>query len=325
MADIYHSDSLDAKTIGMIEKQFSKELKGCKRIAIKIHFGEPGNSTALNPDEINPIAELLTRMGISFFLYDSSVSYTSKRSKPETHKKYAIEKGWGKIGEVRTDDESVDVRMKNMSYSVCRPLAEADAVLVVTHVKGHVCSGFGGAIKNLGMGALSKESKQAIHDGAKPEYTGGCVQCGECVRTCPVDAVKLTDRPHFKGCYGCSDCIYSCPQHALKPRVNYFDVLLAEGAAAAHKSFRKSYYISFVRNITKECDCMKNPGRAIAPDCGAIFGNDIVAIDQAAYDLIFRKAGEDVFLKQNKKSGTQQIDAAEKEGMGSRKYRLIEA
>jgi uncharacterized Fe-S center protein len=324
MAQVYHAKALEGPFLSKIESEIKDAFKGCKTLAVKIHFGEPGNDLALKPGDVKPITDMLARSGFRFFFYDTSVAYTSPRSEPATHKQAALEKGWGKLGEIRTDDKYVTVNKKHLSYTVAKTLVNADAVLVISHVKGHICSGFGGAIKNLGMGALTKESKSAIHQGGEPEYTSGCVQCKACEKACPLGTLKVEDHPVFGTCFGCSNCVYTCPEKAIKPRVACFDTLLAEGAAAATESFKGSYYISLVNNITKECDCEKDPKGIIGKDCGVLASADIVAIDKASHDLIVAASGEDVFLKHNKKTGLQQVEAAEKSGMGSASYELVE-
>ncbi|MBU2561963.1 MAG: DUF362 domain-containing protein [Nanoarchaeota archaeon] len=324
MAEVYHFSETGRGFLAKLESELKTEFAGCKRIAVKLHFGEPGNKTAFKPEDIEPVAGILKKLGIDFFLYDTSVSYDSPRNSTAGYKKAALEKGWGNIGEVAIDGGFVDVKMKHLTHKVGKPLADADGVLVVSHFKGHVCCGFGGAIKNLGMGGLSKKSKQDIHDGGRVEYIGGCTQCKTCERVCPLNGIKVTDKPEFNLCYGCSNCAYSCPAGAIKPKIAHFDILLAEGAGAAQSKFKKKHYVTFLKNMTKECDCERNPKMIIAPDNGLLISKDIVAIDKAAYDIITSKGKDDVFLKHNKKSGLEHVNAAEKLGMGNSSYTLVE-
>lgn len=324
MTTVFYSEKLDEKFLNKIREELRTAFKGCKKIAIKIHFGEPGNKYAFVPEDIKPITNILKDVGLDFFLFDSSVRYNSIRANPLTHKKYAIKKGWGELGEIVTNDEFITVKAKMMDYEVCKTLADADGVLVISHVKGHVCSGFGGAIKNLGMGALTPKSKGDIHSGASPVFSGECKQCRACELACPMGTLKVTaDGPEFGLCFSCSDCIYACPEGLIKPRVAPFDYLLAEGASCAQKKFKKEYYISYLTNIVKLCDCNSDPGKLIAKDSGFLASSDIVAIDAASHDIITKKAGEDVFLKFNKKGGMEQVQEAEKLGMGSSKYNLV--
>ncbi|MFH1106149.1 MAG: DUF362 domain-containing protein, partial [Candidatus Aenigmatarchaeota archaeon] len=142
---------------------------------------------------------------------------------------------------------------KYLTYEIAKELAEADGVLVLTHVKGHTCSGFGGAIKNLGMGALSPKSKADVHEGGSPVYAGGCTLCKSCGKVCPGAAIKYTEKgPSFNydACFGCSKCFYACKSGAIKPKTQAFDALLADAAKSALKVFKKAYFVNVLRNIT---------------------------------------------------------------------------
>lgn len=323
MANVFHSKTIDEKFLKQLRSELEKSFKGCKKIAVKIHFGEVGNSKAFTSKDVEPIMNLLEEMKFDYYLYDSSVTYGGPRANPTTHKLLAKAKGFKNV---ETGDEFIEVKGKYLTHQVCKKLADADAVLVLTHVKGHVCTGFGGAIKNLGMGALTPKTKGDIHDGGKPLFRGDCIHCGICVKNCPIDGMKLDlskPYPIVKRCFGCSNCAYVCPQHVISPKVASFDDLLAEGANAAQSKFKKYYYVSMVNNIAKQCDCMPVPGAIIAKDEGWLMSPDGVAIDKASYDVIIKNDGE-TFLKYNKKKGTEQIIAAEKLGMGKSKYVLKE-
>jgi uncharacterized Fe-S center protein len=321
---VIYSKEISKKFLDLLKEELKSEFNNCKKIAIKIHFGEPNNNYAFKPSDIKPLTDVLKELKIDFFFFDSPVAYESIRKTPEGQMRVAKEKGWDKIGEIRSSDGFIAVSGENMVYEVCKELAEADGVLVISHFKGHVCSGFWGAIKNLGMGALTKRTKSMIHDGASPVYFGGCIGCKNCVSSCPINGIKFDDknkRPVFVNCYGCSNCCYNCPSKAIKPKINYFDILLAEGASLAQSKFKRYYYINVLKRIAKECDCEQNPKGIIASDYGYLCSKDGVAIDKASYDLI-KNAEGDVFLKYNKKTGLQQIIAAEKFGMGSKDYSL---
>ncbi|MFH1053750.1 MAG: DUF362 domain-containing protein [Candidatus Woesearchaeota archaeon] len=324
MADVFYSKSLSEGFLSRFKEELLKEFGECKTIAVKIHFGEPGNKTSFVPDDVKDIIDILKKLGFEHFLYDSSVSYNSPRGNPKDHKRIAIEKGWDELGEIRTDDDFVLSKGENLVYEVCKSLIDVDGVLVLTHFKGHVCCGFGGSIKNLGMGALTKRSKSAIHDGAKPIFEGECDQCKACERACPVEGIVVRDKPYFESCYGCSNCVVACPKHLIKAKVGLFDTLLADGANSAQKMFKKYYYVSLIKNISQRCDCAANPGKIIADDCGVLCSGDAVAIDKASHDIVVENEGEDVFLKSNKKTGLKQVEEAERLGMGSVEFELVE-
>jgi uncharacterized Fe-S center protein len=318
---VFYSKDLEG-FLPHLKEELKKKFSGCRKIAVKLHFGEPGNKNAFRLSDIQPFTELLKELKIDFVMIDTPVMYDSQRNSVSGYTKAIREKGWNKLGETKVSSEFIKVKGENLTYEVSKDLFDAEGVLVISHVKGHVCSGFGGAIKNLGMGALSRETKKAIHEGGKPEFDiEKCIKCRACERSCPINGIKFTDRPDFVMCFGCSNCAYACPTGAIKPKVNYFDVLLAEGASCADRNFKKKHYISIMNRISKECDCNVNPGEIIAEDEGYLSSGDAPSIDRAAHDIIAKEEGE-VFLAHNKKTGLLHIDAAEKFGMGSQKYRL---
>jgi len=169
MTNVYHSND-ENKFLLKLKQELRERFKDCDKIAIKLHFGEPGNKTAFKPEDIKPITDILNELDINFFLFDSLVTYSGPRNNSDSYKNFVIKKGWDKLGEIRINDEHISVKGENLTYEVCKELVDADAVLVVSHVKGHVCTGFGGAIKNLGMGALTKKTKSDIHYGGEPVF-----------------------------------------------------------------------------------------------------------------------------------------------------------
>ena len=301
-----------------------------ERIAVKLHMGEHGNKHYLKPALVKVIIGCLKEIGINPFIFDSPVIYSGGRDTPEKYFDTAREHGYSEesVGcPIVISNESVKVKGGLMKYNVCKELIEADGVLVLTHFKGHTCSGAGGAIKNIGMGALAKESKGEIHDAAAPEITGDCVGCNACVKACPVNILKLKNNKVVldnDNCIGCSICIQECKYEVIKPKVAMFDELLSDGANAAFKKFKKSYYINALINISKKCDCYSNMSKnpIILDDVGFLIGKDIVAIDKASVDLINKKAGLNLFLTQNNKDPYIHIKAAADFDMGEQEYRL---
>jgi uncharacterized protein len=320
----------DAKFEAELLKELPKVFKAGEKIAVKLHFGEPGNITALKPAFVKKVVDALKAIGAKPFLFDSPVSYAGPRNTVEDYEKTVVKMGFGedKVGCPSViSDSTIIVKGRGLAYGACKTLADADGVLVLTHVKGHFCSGFGGAIKNLGMGALSKATKGEIHEGGKPEYIGGCTLCGACEKSCPLDNIRYADkRPYFdkNWCCGCSDCVYACNFGAIKTHSGYgFDFLLSEGAGSALKHFKKAYFINEVRRITRNCDCFGEVQETLIKDVGILLSDDIVAIDKASMDLINKQAGEDFFLKLLKKSPIVHIKEAEKLEMGESEYKLV--
>lgn len=325
MSHIYHSDRLSESFLATVRVNLERTFADCETLAVKLHFGEPENPYTFQPEDIEPVTRILQDLHLDYFLFDSPVTYGGPRGNVDSHKELARQLGWNELGAIRTKNDFVTVEGENMQFEVCSQPGNADGVLVVNHFKGHICSGFGGAIKNLGMGGLTKNSKNAIHNGGSPEVVGECTQCGACEEVCPVEAITVNSEPAVNGdlCVGCSKCIIACTEDTLRPSVNYFDELLADGAHAAQSTYNKYYYITYIRNIAAECDCELHPSGIIAGDAGYLVGKDGVAIDQAAFDVVRRQEKQDVFLRHNNKSGTEQVQAASALEMGSPEYDLI--
>ncbi|MFH0832488.1 MAG: DUF362 domain-containing protein [Candidatus Aenigmatarchaeota archaeon] len=310
----------ESKLFEKLEEVLKKKFFAGERIAIKLHMGEPGNKTRLPVPFVKKIVDILLRLGAKPFLFDSPVTYESQRNTADGYLNAAKKEGWFDVGcLVVVSNNAIIIKGKYAAYGVCKELIDADGVLVLTHVKGHICCGFGGAIKNLGMGALSKETKAMIHEGGEPEYLGNCTLCGACAKACPTDNIRYSDnRPCFdkSWCCGCSNCAIACKFNAIKPNITTFDNLLADGAITAKNSFKKVLYVNVIKNLTQHCDCVSNSGRIVAEDVGFVISDDLVDADKTSYEMIKNKVGKDIFLEINKKSPLVHIEAAEKFGKG---------
>lgn len=311
-----------------LAKELASFLPPGATICIKLHFGEPGNKYALSIDTMKAAVSACKSLDLKPFLFDSPVMYTSPRGTIEGYYKHLEEKG---ITEetmgcpVIISDEHVSAEDNGREWQICKHLVDADGVLILSHLKGHLCSGFGGAIKNIGMGGMSKATKTAIHKGAEPKYVEGCQECNLCVESCPLDNVRLADgRPHFDAnwCCGCSNCVIVCEHDAIKPKVEIFDKALVTATRLGLELYKKIFYVNVIKDVMKLCDCASDPGPRIADDIGIVFGTDIVAIEKASLDLVIEKAGSDVFLKAHHKSPLLHIREAERQGLGSMEYEL---
>ena len=308
------------------------ELKGIfrkgEKIAIKLHMGEEENPNHLKPVFVKSIINVLKSIGTEPFLFDSPVTYTSERNTEEGYLAQCKRIGFseGEMGvPVIISNSSIEIKGEYKTYQICRHLAEADGVLVLSHFKGHICSGIGGSIKNLGMGALSKESKHEAHEGGKPILDGHCIMCKKCSQICPGHCITYpANEPKFDymSCFGCSKCIQVCSQKCLKPKVEEFDKLLADSAYAALRTFKKSYFINVLRNITDLCDCCKDNVKTLLPDIGILMGKDIVAIDKASIDMCNEVSNKQVFDEYWNKDSQLQIRTAAGFGMGSTDYEI---
>lgn len=317
----------DEKKLEKISSEFlSSQFPTKGKILVKIHFGEPGNRAAFKPQDIKPILGALNSRGVDPILFDSPVAYPSPRGTVEGHLKVAKQKGFGDLGKILISNQGKKVKTKDMEVEVCRPLIEAENVLVISHVKGHMCSGFGGAIKNLGMGGVTRESKILEHAFSKPKRGEDCRGCGICVRLCPVGAIKMIQEKavvNIEECAGCSICQVKCPHKVLIPKRATFDDLLAQAASAVIKNFSdKVFYINFVKNIVKNCDCGSFAGKKLAKDVGILFSQNPVAIDKASVDLVSLSEGEEVFEKNLHKDPLAHVRFASKYTGWPMKYEL---
>ncbi len=296
------------------------------QILVKLHFGEPGNPTAFTPKDIQPIVKALKDLDLEVTLIDTPVAYHSPRNTLEGYQKVVRERGYHKLAKVVISEKSKAVKVKDFTALVCRELLEAKNVLVISHVKGHLCAGFGGAIKNFGMGGLMIASKRTIHDFCKPKFVKKCRGCGTCARLCPFGAITMVRQEaqiNLKKCAGCSICQLNCPYQVLAPKKAFFDDLLAQGAAAVINHLQKAYYINIIKNVTRKCDCDRKGSELISPDAGVLFSENPVAIDKASVELIKKiNQGKDVFLAFNHKDPHLQIQYCAKYTHKSPAYSL---
>jgi hypothetical protein len=225
----------------------------------------------------------------------------------------------------------VEINKKHFKKAkIAADIFNANAMIVLSHAKGHCLAGFGGALKNLGMGCAARIGKFEMHCSAKPEFnTQFCIGCGLCVGHCPGFALSLKDSKisfDINKCIGCGECIHHCPKRV-------FDVDWTESASVVCERFveyaygaiqnKPIFYFNSLTFITKECDCLSHEEKGLIPDIGLLASKDPVAIDQASLDLINKTAGYDLFKKLHPNTEPEhQLVYAEKIGLGSRDYNL---
>ncbi|MBN1620032.1 DUF362 domain-containing protein [candidate division WOR-3 bacterium] len=341
MAKVYYcpveNSSSEEKISGVSLKLF-KELVSEEnfdlenKIPFKVHFGEKGSVTYNRPGYYKGIIEFLRSRKIEPFFIETNVLYRGERTTEETHKKVALEHGFDDIPIIIADGEkgdySVGIQIDGKRFKTCKIGAEFSnfsQIIVMSHFKGHLLAGFGGAIKNLGMGFASREGKLAQHSAAVPWLNFfECKKCGVCAENCPADAIVLGFLPRVdrKKCLGCASCIAVCPTGAMK--INWlsstgrnFGEKLAEYALAAQLN-KKYIYFNYALNITKLCDCVGKPQKKFIDDLGIFASTDPVAIDWACLDLLDKRKGRKVFRR-----GRHVLKYAEEIGLGKREYELV--
>lgn len=313
-------------------------------VAVKIHFGEWGNLSFVRPQFVREIVEFIKDKDGKPFLTDTNTLYVGTRSCAPEHIMTAFRNGFVPlvtgapviIADGLRGDSKVRVGIDGMHTKEAvlgADIAHADAMFVVSHFKGHELTGFGGALKNLGMGCAAREGKLFQHSSVSPRVDRKkCSGCGKCTDICPADAIVIKNKKAVKDdekCIGCADCIVVCPEGAMKVEWNEAAesvmTKMADYASGAVKDKQdKVLYLNFIMQVSPYCDCYGHNDTPVAADLGITVSNDPVAIDQASMDLLIRSLdGEDPFRKVHPKiDWTIQLDHAEKLGIGSRKYTL---
>ncbi len=306
-----------------LKKSLTNYFPENSSIAIKLHMGELGNKHYLKPEYAKVVVDVCKELNLNVFLFDSPVKYPGLRHLSTTYKLLAKKHGFN-FCEVKISNDSIKVKGKHMTYEICKYLTESDGVIVLTHIKGHFCTGFDGAIKNLGMGAVTKNTKGEIHTGGEPVYIKGCTLCETCSKNCPTDNIRYDKHPYFdkNWCCGCSNCVVVCPEHAIKPKLAKFDELITDSANSALKNFKKTFFINAVVNLSEKCDCWFGKNDIIGEDIGILLGEDIIAIEKTSLDLVKKKHGKDIFKEKNHRDALLHIKEGEKLGMGKIDYKL---
>ncbi len=274
-----------------------------KMTAIKIHFGEPGNLSYLRPNYAKAVADVVKELGGRPFLTDCNTLYVGRRKDALEHLEAAYENGFSPFstgchviiadGLKGTDDVEVPVAGGELvkTAKIGRAVMDADIFISLNHFKGHEAAGFGGALKNIGMGCGSRAGKMEMHCSGKPEVNQAkCVGCKTCTRVCAHGAITVTDKKasidHSK-CVGCGRCLGMCNFNAIfngnDSAVQELNVKMAEYAKAVVDG-RPSFHINLVIDISPFCDCHGENDVPILPDIGMFASFDPVALDQACAD-----------------------------------------
>ncbi len=338
--------------------------------AVKIHFGERGNTAFIRPVLVRPVVEAVLEAGGRPFLTDSGTLYPGTRSNAVDHLNTAILNGFAypvvgapliiADGIDGRDEVAVPVNLKHFrEVLIGAAIVRADSVVSLAHFKLHEASGFGGTIKNIGMGTASRKGKMAQHSEVAPQIIlKKCIGCGVCLEQCAHGAISLVERPadipapsasvtqimHIDQqlCVGCARCIHACPQGALtinweKDLPKFMERMVEYTAGALKGKEKRSLFINFLTQISPACDCYPFADAPIVGDIGIAASMDPVAIDQACVDLV----NSQPYLESSCLKGTEQPCAdkiravyphinwerqliyASELGIGSREYELV--
>ena len=290
-------------------------------VPIKLHMGEPGNNCYISPSIAKLIVNKFRGAGAEPFLFDTLVNYSSPRATVDGYKKVAYRHGFGEeeVGcKVVIGEKGVEVTEGGHSFEVAKEIYESTHLVVLTHVKGHMQTGFGGAIKNLGMGGVTKRMKRKIHDMSLPRHLADkCDLCGDCAEACTFNAITVDSEWRWDrvACVGCGKCVYVCPNEALRCEVMDLQKALALAAKACVRG-KRVIYISALVNIARNCDCDPNSGPIICPDIGYLVAGELAAVDRASLDLIDRvKPG--IFEKETMIDPSRQVQYAQEIGFAT--------
>jgi uncharacterized Fe-S center protein len=335
---------------GMLDIDFKDKF-----VALKIHFGELGNLAFIKPNYVKVIADLIKEKGGYPFLTDASTLYSGTRSDAVSHIHTAELNGFNSVttgcpiiiadGLKGDDYKDVEVNFKHCStVKIGTVLKEADIIISLSHFKGHEMTGFGGTIKNLGMGCGSKLGKLEMHSGSKPKIDPElCIACGLCATKCKQKAILVEEKASidYKKCVGCGECLVVCPQKASSQQETSQNVILNEKIAEYTYGVifdKPHFHINFIMNISPNCDCWGANDMAITPDIGITASFDPVAIDMASVDLVNNAPAinSSVLGEKNKKDEHDKfncihsdtdwksgLEYAEKLNLGTTNYELI--
>lgn len=365
MSTVYFTDLRTRPKRSLLDKieellqrgKIDKKIRKNDIVAIKLHFGERGNCAYLRPVFLQPIVQKVKAIGARPFLTDTNTLYTGSRSNGVTHLTTAVQNGfdYGVVGcPLIIADGIRGLSGRKVAIpgevlkevNIAQDIADADALIAVTHFKLHDLSGFGGALKNIGMGSATREGKLIQHSTVSPRVNvQQCKGCSLCLDYCPANAIAIKEKKaNIEGhrCIGCGECIVMCPQGAVEIEWNEesdkFQKKMVEHACGALSGKKgKCLFLNFLIQISPACDCYPNNDAAIVKDIGILTSSDPVAIDAASCDLVNqedslpgtaikrpRGKGEDKFRAVYPNIDWHvQLDHAERLGMGEKAYKLV--
>ena len=341
------------KTAGMGDIDFRDKF-----VAIKLHFGEPGNLAFLRPNWARTVADFVKERGGKPFLTDCNTLYVGGRKNALDHMDSAMLNGFNPmttgcqiiIGDGLKGSDEVEVPVVGGEYvknaKIGRAVMDADVFISLTHFKGHEEAGFGGCLKNIGMGCGSRAGKMEQHNAGKPHVAEKhCIGCGQCRKICahgaPIIENGKAHIDHDK-CVGCGRCIAVCPKNAVQINWDETTINLNRKIAEYTKAVvdgRPCFHISLVIDVSPNCDCRPENDMAIVPNVGMFASFDPVALDMACVDAVNAQtplrgsAADDAHAKAHVHDHFQRLhpdtnwrsclEHGEKIGIGTREYELV--
>ena len=299
-----------------------------KFVAVKLHFGEPGNLAYIRANYAGRLVKFLKEKGAKPFLTDSSTLYLGRRSNAIDHIESAYENGFNPLAVpcpviIADGLKAIDYKEIPLNLKYCKTakigsaIADADIIVSMNHFKGHEQTGFGGALKNLGMGAASRQGKLELHSSSQPIIDcDACTSCGQCVQYCASDAIHLNKARKaeidYAKCVGCGQCVAVCQYEAAQPVWNnsteVLNCKIAEYTLAVIKD-KPNFHINFVMDVSPDCDCWGHNDAAIVPNIGIAASFDPVALDLACADMVTQAAANtNTVLDAHKHENLKNVD-----------------
>mgnify|MGYP001571135767 FL=1 len=327
--------------LGKIET-YIHNFKQDSFVGIKMTIGDKKNKGHIKPEFVRVLVERLKKQGAKPFVFDTNVIYKGERQNAVDHLNLAHSKGFtidnlgcpfivagGVFG---ADSKIIKMDFKNIKeIRVPSLVGILENLIVLTHVTGHMMSGYAGSIKNVGMGMASRAGKQVQHSSLKPAINvENCTMCGCCIEICPVSAISDASGKAFinsRICVGCGECIAACKFDAVNINwhedVDVFMERMAEYASGILSQIKQKVFINFAFDITEECDCLAGDDPKITKDAGIFASRDILSVDKACFDVLTEN--KDIFARKRKKGHyLHQFKYAEKIGLGRLDYKLVE-
>jgi len=313
--------------------------------AVKLHIGERGLNTYMSPVWIETIVRKIKAEGAKPYLSDTNVLYKSDRSNAVDHLHLAKDHGFTientgapmiiADGITGNNEEEIEINAPlNESVALATDYLTTDSIIVASHVTGHLATGFGSTIKNIGMGMSSRKGKLVQHSQSKPEINKAqCTTCGKCVEWCPEDAITLYDdyaEIDEAKCIGCGECVAVCRFNAVDFKwdssAEILQKQIAEHALGIVKQKEDSIgYITFMVNMTEDCDCYGEEAEKIIEDVGVVAGKDPVALDKAVLDLTEERSNESISEAAYPNIDSNVIlEYSEEIGLGELDYDIVE-
>ncbi len=308
-------------------------------VPVKITVGDAACVHHMHPELVKEVVGRVKGRGAKPFLFDTSVIYEGQRQNAVDHLNLVEKKGFGAsvvgvpfvVADGVLGRDGTEHRIDGRHIKTIRVpsfVGYLESLLVLSHSTGHIFTGYAAAIKNVAMGMSCRPTKQVQHSSMKPRILADkCTACGCCIKICPVEAITAGKSEKAvidqKRCVGCGECLCACKFDAVEVNwdedLDVFHERMVDVAKFILSQFKKKLFITFAFDMTQECDCISTKDdKMVMPDLGILASDDIVAVDQAAVDMI----GDNPYLEEHK-AHRHMLDYAHRTGLGTREYNLL--